>query len=172
MQFCLLFLYTPLSIVHSYNKPSHHHTILFFLSLQFLCRSNHLTDSSQLLTRPNCRSVGITASRSGTVLGSAHHPSFPWLWLWNLFLLLLTFLNVLNNMDYTSIYFLSVTSTECRTRARSELLNVSLVSLPWQVLYSSTYIGSWQLFISRSLLPPRLYAGLLSQTEPTDWAPC
>ena len=46
----------------------------------------------------------------------------------NLFLFLLTFLNVLNNMDYTVTYFLSIPSTEHRTRARSELLNISLVS--------------------------------------------
>ena len=46
----------------------------------------------------------------------------------NLFLFLVTFLNVLNNMDYTVTYFFHIPSTKRRTRVRSELFKVSLVS--------------------------------------------
>ena len=59
----------------------------------------------------------------------------------NLFLFLLTFLNVLNNMDYTVTYFLPIPSTERRTRARSELLNVSLVS-PRVEFYTALPVSS------------------------------
>ena len=59
----------------------------------------------------------------------------------NLFLFLLTFLNVLNNMDYTVTYLLPIPSTERRTRARSELLNVSLVS-PRVEFYTALPVSS------------------------------
>ena len=45
----------------------------------------------------------------------------------SIFLLLLTFVNMLNNMDYTIIYFLPITGTEPCTRAKSEQIGVSLV---------------------------------------------
>ena len=69
----------------------------------------------------------------------------------NLFLFLLTILNVLiiylsilnvrNNMDYTVTYFLPTPSTERRTRVRSELLNVSLVS-PRVEFYTALPVSS------------------------------
>ena len=48
------------------------------------------------------------------------------LWLWNLFFILAV-LNVLNNIDYTITYFLPNPHMERRIRARSRLLNISLV---------------------------------------------
>ena len=52
---------------------------------------------------------------------------------------------MLINVDYTITYFLPIPSTVPRTRARSELLNVSLVPPPCRVLYSSTCIDCWPL---------------------------
>ena len=63
----------------------------------------------------------------------------------DLFLFLFTILNVLNNMDYTITYFLPVPSIEHRTRARSELLNTSLVSprAKFYTALSVSFVGSY-----------------------------
>ena len=70
----------------------------------------------------------------------------------NPFLFLLTIPNILNNMDYTITYFLPIPSTERRTRARSELLNVFLMSsrvkfytaLPVSKLLLTIFFSSFQ----------------------------
>lgn len=95
----------------------------------------------------------------------------PWR-LQNLILFLLTFLNLLNNIDYTITYISLIPCSKCHTRATSELLKVSLISYPYQVLYSSNYAGNWLLLSSGSPLPRQLYANLLSQTESTGWIFC
>ena len=62
----------------------------------------------------------------------------------NLLLFLFTILNVLNNMDYTITYFLPIPSIEHRTRARSKLLNTSLVSPPkFYTALPVSFVGSY-----------------------------
>lgn len=83
-----------------------------------------------------------------------------------LVLFLLTCLNILNDMDYTIICFLPIPSTERRTRERSELLNVSLVSpqVEFHIILQTLAIGCYVRL--KSLLPCQLYGYLLSWAEP------
>ena len=91
----------------------------------------------------------------------------------NLFLFLHTILNLLNNIDYTVTYFLSIPSTEFCARVRSELLNFFFVSPRVKFLYNSICIVCWQLLCSRRALSCVDYTkNLLSQTELISWVPC
>lgn len=88
----------------------------------------------------------------------------------NLILFLLAFLNVLNNMDWTITYFLLIPSTEPRTKARSELPNVPLVS-PHAKIYTALPVSIVCSYSDQWVLSLRLYVILLLQAEPTDWVP-
>ena len=73
---------------------------------------------------------------------------------------------MLINVDYTITYFLPIPSTVPRTRARSELLNVSLVP-PRVEFYTALLYRLLAATNSGSLLPFDYTWILLSQTEPT-----
>ena len=83
----------------------------------------------------------------------------------NLLLFLLTCLNILNNVDYTIIYFLLISSTEPRTIMRSELLNVFFVSS--RIMFYTTLpvstVGSYRLIVVITTIPfPRITSFFLS----------
>lgn len=71
---------------------------------------------------------------------------------YEIFLFWFTFLNVLNNVDYTITYMLPIPRSGSRIKARSEFLNASLVSPCVKGLYSLGCIDNWQLFSSTSHL--------------------
>ena len=61
------------------------------------------------------------------VNGNVNDTNYCWQGLFFLFLIIIL-ASLLNNIDYTIAYVFPLANIECRTRARSELLNVSIVS--------------------------------------------
>ncbi len=90
----------------------------------------------------------------------------------NLLLLMFTIPNVPNSMNYTVAYFLSISSTNLRTRVRSELLNISLVSSHVKVYTVLLVLIVGSRFAQGVLPYADLSADLLSQTKPIGWDPC
>lgn len=87
----------------------------------------------------------------------------------NMLLLMFTIPNVPNSMNCTVAYFLSISRTDRRTRARSELLNVSLVSSHVKVYTALPVLIVGSCFAQGVLPYADLYAGLLSQTKHIGW---